>query len=364
MAASRARRWVLGGVIAIAALALAGVAAMHFAARSLKQSVIEALGPESEVADLRVGLTSIVISGIRVKAPRGWPADSTLRAEQVIVVPDIRQLLSRRVYITTVQITNAYISAVRPREGGGLKVLPSMLGEGKKRTAESAGRTADIQTVELDNCVVELFDATIAGRKKMRVDAVRGTLKDLKVPGLKGPIKVDLHGVIEGPLHQGKISVAGWLDVAAKSSELTTRVRNVDLALFEPYVIQKAKAGIDQGTFNLDLKATVRNNVLTAPGTLTLSGLKLKTGDGPFAALSNIPQRAVLGALADKEERVTLEFELKGDLNNPAFSLSEGLGLRTGVALLKGLGLGFEGLIRAFFALVSGFGAALSTGGG
>jgi hypothetical protein len=359
MASPKLRRWILGIVISVALLTVAGVAAMHFAARSLKQDIIEALGPESEVADLSVGLTSIVITGIRVKAPQGWPADSTLRAERVVVVPDIRQFLSRHIYVTSIRIENAYISAVRPKQGGGLKVLPSMLGESKKRKAESSGHTADIHTVELDNCVVELFDATITGHQKMRVDGVHGTLKDLKVPGLEGRTKIDLQGIIKGSSHQGKITVAGWLDVPGKSSELTTQVRNVDLVLFEPYLIQKTKAGIDQGTFNLDLKSSVRNNVLTAPGTLTLNGLKLKTGDGPLSGLSNIPRRAVLGALADKDNRVTLAFELKGDLDNPAFSLSEGLGLRTGAALLQGLGLGFEGLIRAFFALVSGFGSAL-----
>ena len=143
--------------------------------------------------------------------------------------------------------------------------------------------------------------------------------------------------------------------MAAKSSELSTQVRNVDLVLFQPYVIQKTKAGIDEGTFNLDLKATVRNNVLNAPGTLTLAGLKVKNAQTPLGGLKTVPERAVIGALADKDDRITVHFDLKGNLDNPAFSLTEGLGLRTGTALLKGLGLGFEALIRAFFILVRGF---------
>jgi hypothetical protein len=84
--------------------------------------------------------------------------------------------------------------------------------------------------------------------------------------------------------------------------------------------------------------------------------LKLETGEGAFSGLSNIPQRAVIGALADEKDRITLEFELKGDLDNPGFSLSRGLGLKLGTALLKGFGLGFEGLIRAFLVLIRTFG--------
>ena len=41
------------------------VAMFHFAARSLKENVIQPLGSESDVDDLSIGLTSIIISGIR-----------------------------------------------------------------------------------------------------------------------------------------------------------------------------------------------------------------------------------------------------------------------------------------------------------
>ncbi len=88
---------------------------------------------------------------------------------------------------------------------------------------------------------------------------------------------------------------------------------------------------------------------------LVVTGLKLKGGE---SGLSNIPQRAVIGALADENEKIELAFELKGNLDNPAFSLTEGLGLKTATGVLKALGLGFEALIRAFYIPVSGFGGA------
>jgi hypothetical protein len=78
--------------VVVAVLILAGVAAMHFAARSAKESIHEALGPEGEAAEIKVGLTSIEILDVRIKAPRGWPSDSTLRARRIVVVPDLREL--------------------------------------------------------------------------------------------------------------------------------------------------------------------------------------------------------------------------------------------------------------------------------
>ena len=117
MAKQRSFRWlwITSGVIAL--LVVAGILGFQFAARSLKADVLQALGPESEVADLHVGFTRIIVSGVRVKAPRGWPSDSTLRAERVTILPDLRQLLSRRIYVTKVTVENGYISLVRPKEG-------------------------------------------------------------------------------------------------------------------------------------------------------------------------------------------------------------------------------------------------------
>src|SRR4030095_8700767 len=245
----RPAKWLLsivGSLLVLIALAVAG---MHFAARSLKDNVLRALGPESEISGLKIGFTSIIITGIRVPPPKGWPAADPLRAERVVIRPDLRQLLSRKVYINNVTIENAYISAVRPKEGGGLKVLPGIMSKAKKGDADDATRTAEIAEVELDSCTVELFDQTISSRQKMRVDSVRGTLTDIQAPAMESRSRLDLKGVIKGPVHRGTIAVAGWVEIARKRSETTTTVRNVDLSLFEPYLIRKTKAGIDQGTF-------------------------------------------------------------------------------------------------------------------
>jgi hypothetical protein len=354
MAKTRAARWMLIAAAVLVTLGIAGLGAMHMAARSLEPAVLEALGPESELDNLRVGFTSIVITGIRVGAPKGWPAEYTLSADRVVVVPDLRQLLSRHLYITSVTIENGYISAVRPKGGGGLKILPGTVSE-KKKKAERTGREAEIDAVELRNCVLEFFDATVSESKKLRLDAVNGLVSDIQLPKLDSQSPVELNGVIKGPVRQGTMAISGWVNVAKKASDLTTRVRNMDLALFEPYVVQKTRAGIDKGSFNLDIQSSTRNNQVNGQGKLVVTGLKLKAGE---SGLSNIPQRAVIGALADENEKIELAFELEGNLDDPAFSLTEGLGLKTATGVLKALGLGFEALIRAFYILVSGFGAA------
>lgn len=352
--------------IALAVLALGAIlafAGLQWAARTLKQDLLAVLGPESSVADVRVGFTSVIVSGIDVPGGKGWPARSALSGEKLVATPDLRQLVQRRIVVNDLTVSNAYISAVRAKEGGGLRVLPT-LAERKKKEPQTAGRPAEIKTLHLENCILEVFDNTVTGRQKMRVEAVEGTLENVRLPKLEGRLLLELAGAIRGPMHQGTIAVAGWVEAERKSAEITVQVQNVDLALFEPYLIQKTKAGIDRGTFNLEMQASVRNNVVKAPGTLVLSGLKLKSGDGPLGGLSNVPRRALLGAMADDSDRITVNFTLSGDLDDPTFSLSEELTFKTAAGLLKGMGLGFEALIRAIFIILSGFGSALGGAAG
>jgi hypothetical protein len=361
---TRIPRWILFSLVTLAGLILASMLAMHLATRSLHSKILATLGPESEIAQLEVGLKQIQIHGLRVKAPKGWPAESTLTAERVVIVPDIRQLFSSSVFVHRVTIENGYLSALRPAQGGGIKVLPGLINKvqtGKAKPdgdGESSGRAAQIQIAELANCVVEIFDATVSSRKKLRLDAVNGTVEDIRVPELDSNAKVALKGTIKGHAHHGSLALAGWVNVAQRSSDLAIQVRNVDLVLFEPYLIRKTKAGVDQGTFNLDIKATTRNNHVVGQGKLLLSDFKVKTGEGAFSSLANIPRRAAIAALADQNDRIELDFRIEGSLDDPNFALDEGLGLRTATALLKGLGMGLEGLLRAFLTLIGGLGSA------
>jgi uncharacterized protein involved in outer membrane biogenesis len=344
--------------IALAVIGVALLGALHYASRTIEDTVLEALGAESQVGEVKVRLKDVELLDIRVGAPKGWPAETALRAARVVLTPKLSQLFSDRIELTDVTIEDAYISAARPKEGGGLRVMPGLARKTQK--TEEGRRGADIRVVHLSNCTVDIYDASVAVKpQRMRLESVSGTVKDVQVPGLGARTDIDLTGQLPGPAHRGKISVRGWVDVAKKSSELTAQVRGADLASFEPYIAQKLKAGIDSGTFDVQLKSTVRNNALNAAGTLTIHSLKLRQSDSPLEALAEIPRRAALGAVTDKDERITVEFTLEGDLDDPTFSLAGAGALKTGLALIKAFGLSFEGLVRAIWLIINGFGASL-----
>jgi hypothetical protein len=109
------RRWALGAVLAVAALALAGVVAFALAVSGLRDRLEVALGPRAEMASLRVGWSGVVLEDVRVPGPKGWPAKETFRAERVEIVPTLRSLFSDRYRIWSVTLIKPYISVLRTR---------------------------------------------------------------------------------------------------------------------------------------------------------------------------------------------------------------------------------------------------------
>ena len=360
MSGTRSRRWILIGAIAAAVLLLAGVIAMHFAARAVEQTIREALGPEGQAGEISVGLTRVEILDVNIKAPRGWPSDSTLRARRIVVVPDLREILSDRVRIASIDVEGAYLSALRPKEGGGLRVLPSIAERAKTRKgAGKEERGAVIGIVRLADCVIEVYDATVLGKpQRLRVDAVKGTIEDIRLPELTNRTRIALDGISKGMNRNGTVAVRGWVEVANKDAELHTLVRNVDLASFEPYLITRLKSGIDSGSFSLDLRSRVRKNHVTATGTLTVVALELKPSGDPIGAIVALPRAAVIGTLENEREEITIPFKVAGSLDDPAFSLTGEGTLQTAVAIAKAFGASFEGLVRALLIIVNGFAGA------
>jgi hypothetical protein len=74
--------------------------------------------------------------------------------------------------------------------------------------------------------------------------------------------------------------------------------------------------------------------------------------------LAGLPRRAAIGALENDYGRITVPFEISGNLDDPTFSLAGETTLKTGVAVAKALGLSFEGIVRAALIVLNGLGSA------
>lgn len=360
MAASRLTRWTLIAVAAAAVIAAAAAIGLNFATKELKSRIESALGPESEVGDIVVGWSAIEIHRLRIRGPKGWPAADTLRAQRIVVAPDLRALLSAQVRVSRIAVEEAYLSMLRTRDGR-LRVVPSLLE--KEKDAGKTGSAAPpvhIGTIELTNGVLEFFDATVRQPPHMlRIEQLRATVESLNVPELSGRTQLKLEGVVKGVQRNGTLAVSGWGELATKDSEITMTLRGVDLVTLQPYLIKTSETGVRRGSLDLDLKSTVHKNVLRAPGTLTLGGLELASGGGTLGTFMGMPRQAVLNALKNRNDQITLRFTLAGNLNDPKFSLNEDFYRRAGSGIAETLGVSFEGLARGVGGVTRGIGDAV-----
>lgn len=361
---TRSKRWltILGG--SLVGLLLIGFAAFQFAVHALKGQVEKALGPYGEVKAINVGLSGVEILGIRIREPQGkqsgWPATDQLRAERILVVPALRDLLSAKVVLREIRVEGGYVSMLRTKAGR-MSVLPSLLDKPAAEPTEAGqpGASAPIPPISIDkielvNGTIEFYDATIRQPPlKLRLEQITATLGKVQLPDMKGQSPLDFDGVLKGVRHDGKVSIAGLVELATKESEITTRLNGVDLVSLQPYLIKAAESGVKKGTLDLDLKSTIDKGILHAPGTLTLSDLEL-TSASTGGAIMGMPRNAVVGLMKDRNGKISVKFVLDGNINDPHFSLNENLATRIGSSIANTLGVSFEGLAKGVGSVGSG----------
>lgn len=352
---SKTRKHALIALLIACAFAVAIACGLRYATALLKSRIEQALGPESEVAQVVVGWSGIELRDIRIKAPKGWPARDALRAERVIVTPDLIGLFSARVHVPRITVEKPYLSVLRTRAGR-MRLLPGLL----ERRGAGAGVPVTVGRVELRDGVLEFFDASVRRpAHKTRLEKLRATVDDLALPALSGRTRLKLEGAVKGVRHDGRLTLEGWAELAARNSDIRTRLRGVDLVALEPYLIKASETGVRRGSFDLDLRSRVRANRLHAPGKATLSGLELKSGDSPFATFMGVPRRAMVAALKNRDGKISVDFTLEGDLNDPQFSLNENFALRMGAAVAYGLGISLEGIASGIGSAAEGIGNAV-----
>lgn len=358
MKKNRLARIALIFFLILALLAAAAAIGLHYATRALRTQVEAALGAESQIGEITVGWSAIEIKDITIRGPQGWPAEHALRAQHITIVPDLRSLLSDRstVRVKSIRVDDAYLSLLRTREGK-LRLLPSLL---EKKDAKQDGGSSikvAIGKVELHGGAVEFFDASVRQpAHKMRLEKLEVGIKDLHLPDLGGRTALEVEGVFKGVRRDGTLAVKGWLELADRNSQLSSKLSGVDLVALQPYLIKAAETGVKRGTLDLHMQSTVKKNILHAPGTVTLSDLELSERGSTFMGL---PRQMVVSSLKDRSGKITVQFSLDGNLSDPRFSLNESFAKSIGAATAGLLGISIEGLTKGIGNAAAGVGSLM-----
>jgi len=335
-------------VAAVILVVVAGSAvAFHFAVRMLKDKVVAALGPGSELGALKVGWRSIELAGLVIKGPKDWPAAKTLEAERVTIVPSLKSLFSDNIKIASIEIERPYLSAYRTP--GKLALVPTLLHPGAERAKERAGepprRSVTIGRIAVHDGAMEIFDATL-GRQpvKTRLERIEATVKDIVAPALKDKAAFELEAVVKGKQRDGKAKISGWIAQTGRDSSSHFILEGVDLIILQPYLAKKGDVRVERGALDLNLESEVRDNRLDGKGKLVIRDLQLAKSGGFAGTFMGMPRDAVVNSLKGHNGAIDVDFTLKGDVSHPNFSLNEALSTRIAAGMAGQLGFSIKGL--------------------
>jgi hypothetical protein len=350
------KRWGVILFVLILLLVGTGVLGFRIAVEMLKGKVAAALGPGSEVAQLKVGWSSVELVGLKIQGPKGWPTDRTLHAERVTVVPSLRTLLTDQIHISSITVEKPYLSVLRIP--GKLIIVPSLLeaGAGKeqrrKSSEESSGRTVLVSQIALQGGVIEIFDATVSRPPlKIRLEGIEAVVRDVTAPSLKGRTQIELAAIVKGAKRDGRMKISGWAGAAGRDSSSHVILNTVDLVSLQPYLVKKGETRVDKGTLDLNVKSEVRNNQLDGKGKMIIRDLEFAPARGYLDTFMGLPRNAIISFLRDHNGAIDMDFALKGDVSHPDFSLNETLATRIATAMAGQLGVSIKGMAEGVEAL-------------
>ena len=130
---------------------------------------------------------------------------------------------------------------------------------------------------------------------------------------------VDIQGKVD---RYAPMSIKGKLTPfdPLNSLDIATRFKNVELTTITPYSGKFAGYRVRKGRLNLDLHYRIEKGQLNADNKVLVENLQLgERVDSPDAV--DLPIRLAVALLKDTQGRIALELPVKGDLNNPEFSV-------------------------------------------
>ena len=350
------KRWHIVFLAAVFLIGVSVVMGYRAGVRLLQESILGALGPGSAITEVKVNWFSLDLFGVSIAAHKEWPTGNTFRAARVRIIPSLQTLLTDHIHISSIVFERPYASVVRT--SAKWIMFPGLAGprDGRKN-AESGGanfspRAITISKIELQDGVVELFDATVMRPPlKTRLERVDAVIGDIAMPWLKSRTRFELSAIVKGIQRDGRVKDSGWLEPTRGNSSSQITLHAVDLVSLQPYLVRIGEARVRRGTLDLRLNSEVRANRLDGKGQIIIRDLEFVPWRGLLETFMGIPRSALINFLKNNENAIDVDFVVAGDTSNPRFSINEAIATRVAMGMAAELGVSIRSLAEDFGTL-------------
>ncbi len=336
------KKWLIGAGI-LGALVIAGYFVLTFyAVKSIQPRLQTAMGPGFTLDEIGLKATYLSARGIHYEDPGS--KQRFFQAKEIRVYPSLLSLFEKSLHIKELTFLQPSFFFYRSREGR--VVGPWMTLEKKSEGKEVATggvkkerKSVEVQIdrIQVRNGSVDFEDGKTGDPpSQIRLRALDFEIEDIGYPLASSHSPVELNGKIEGRTEEGSIRIRGWVDVKTIDMETSLEIRGVNIKTFEPYYRKRVSAEIESGTLDLETRIAVKEKRVDAPGELNLINLRIKEGEGTVLW---IPAKTLVSLLEKKEHQLKAKFRVKGNVDNPRFSLQETFLTQVAISLAQALGI-------------------------
>ena len=180
----------------------------------------------------------------------------------------------------------------------------------------------NVATVNLDSCSAAYIDRTLSPAFTMAVDPVGGTLTKVSTTATAGAV-IDFEGSVRSG---GDLHLEGEMDVfdPKRLTDLAIDIRQAEMPPASPMAIRYVGHPLNQGKVDIDLDYRITNSELEGGNRFVTQDLELGErveGD----RVLDLPIKLGVSLLTDKNDRITLEFPIEGNLDDPSFGIGNAI---------------------------------------
>jgi hypothetical protein len=330
------KKWsILLGIIVV--ILIGGYLGLSYYGVKLIQAQLQKmLGPGFTLKEIGVKWTHLSMKGIQYEGLH--TKKKYFSIEEVKIYPAILSLFIGPLRIRDVTVREPSLSFYRTREG--VFVGPWATPEKKEKRGPPDDREEKERErafLKIDRLRIQngstLFEDWKSGEPpaQLKLNEIDLAMKDIQYPFHSTRSPVELRGKAN---RGGEIVAKGWINLKTMEMETSLSVREVDVRVFEPYYRKRVTAGIDSGYIAMNTRIALKEKIIDAPGRLELTRLHVKEAEG---AVFWIPAGRLISLLKAKGDRIQVSFHLKGNIEDPKFSLQEALLTQIALSLLEAL---------------------------
>lgn len=206
----------------------------------------------------------------------------------------------------------------------------------RKREGESSAHI-QVDRFRIENGSIDFEDEKVEEpRTRIMLRAIDLEIGSIQYPlvSLQSPIEVN--GKVKGKTKDGTFQVKGWIDLKTMDMETPFKANEIEMKIFEPYYRKRVTAEIESGHINMEARITVKKKGMDAPGEFELVDLKIGEGGG---TVFWIPAKTLVSLLEQRGNRIKVRFRVRGNVDDPRFSIQEAFLTQVALSLAQALGI-------------------------